>query len=156
VASIGRTAYPRFNRAVPVGELHEAFTSTAGKIAWAREQTRTPEHLLALAGSPAGQQAQGVLGGRPGLGGIGEEALTGIGGQTRQTLNCLRRPAGPAFRVMLPVSVGRQARDLCPYRLRLLRPCTPGMTSWLPATLLASRAPPKGRGGHEPSCRRSR
>ena len=51
---------------------------------------------------------------------------------------------------------GRQARDLCPYRMKLLRLCTHGMKSWLPATLLASRAPPKGRGGHEPSCRRSR
>jgi hypothetical protein len=30
---------------------------------------------------PAGQQAQGVLGGRPWLGGVGEEALAGIGGQ---------------------------------------------------------------------------
>jgi Domain of unknown function (DUF4158) len=48
VASIERTAYPRFKRAVPVRELHEAFTPAAGEIAWAREQTRTPEHLLAL------------------------------------------------------------------------------------------------------------
>jgi Domain of unknown function (DUF4158)/Tn3 transposase DDE domain len=48
VASIERTAYPRFKRAVPVRELHEAFTPVAGEIAWAREQTRTPEHLLAL------------------------------------------------------------------------------------------------------------
>jgi Domain of unknown function (DUF4158) len=48
VASIGWTAYPRFNRAVPVQELLEAFTPAAGEIAWAREQTRTPEHLLAL------------------------------------------------------------------------------------------------------------
>jgi len=39
------------------------------------------------AGSPAGQQAQGVLGGRPRLGGVGEEALTGIGGQ-RERLEC--------------------------------------------------------------------
>src|SRR6266568_3577028 len=39
------------------------------------------------AGSPAGQQAQGVLGGRPGLGGVGEEALAGIGGQ-RERLAC--------------------------------------------------------------------
>lgn len=31
-----------------VRELHEALTPTAGEIAWAREQTRTPEHLLAL------------------------------------------------------------------------------------------------------------
>jgi Domain of unknown function (DUF4158) len=29
-------------------ELHEAFTPTAGEIAWAREQTRTPERLLTL------------------------------------------------------------------------------------------------------------
>jgi len=48
VASIERTAYPRFKRAVPVRGLHEAFTPAAGEIAWAREQTRTPEHLLAL------------------------------------------------------------------------------------------------------------
>src|SRR6266851_7181528 len=39
------------------------------------------------AGSPAGQQAQGVLGGRPRLGGVGEEALTGIGSQ-RERLEC--------------------------------------------------------------------
>jgi hypothetical protein len=48
VASIKRTAYPRFTPAVPVREPHEAFTPAAGEIAWAREQTRTPEHLLAL------------------------------------------------------------------------------------------------------------
>jgi hypothetical protein len=28
--------------------LHEAFRPAAGQIAWAREQTRTPEHRLAL------------------------------------------------------------------------------------------------------------
>src|SRR5512142_1553241 len=33
---------------MPVRELHEAFTPTADEVAWAREQTRTPEHLLAL------------------------------------------------------------------------------------------------------------
>jgi hypothetical protein len=31
--------------------------------------------------SPAGQQVQGVLSGGSGLGGVGEEALTGVGGQ---------------------------------------------------------------------------
>jgi hypothetical protein len=31
---IGRTAYPRFKRAVPVRELREAFTPAAGEIAW--------------------------------------------------------------------------------------------------------------------------
>jgi hypothetical protein len=48
VASIERTAYPRFKQAVPVREMHEASTPAAGEIAWAREQTRTPEYLLAL------------------------------------------------------------------------------------------------------------
>lgn len=48
MASIERTAYPRFKRAVPVRELREALTPTAGEIAWAREQTRMPGHLLAL------------------------------------------------------------------------------------------------------------
>ena len=48
MASIERTAYPRFKRVVPVRELHEAFTPAVGEIAWARKQTRTPEHLLAL------------------------------------------------------------------------------------------------------------
>jgi hypothetical protein len=48
LALIGRTAYPRFKRAVPVRELREAFTPAAGEIAWAREQARAPEHLLAL------------------------------------------------------------------------------------------------------------
>lgn len=48
MASIERTASPRFKRAVPVRELHEAFTPTADEVAWAREQTRTAEHLLAL------------------------------------------------------------------------------------------------------------
>ena len=48
MASIERTAYPRFKRAVSVRELHEAFTPTADEIAWAREKTRTEEHLLAL------------------------------------------------------------------------------------------------------------
>src|SRR6266581_2155875 len=37
--------------------------------------------------SPAGQQAQGVLGGRPRFGGVGEEALGGVGSQ-RERLEC--------------------------------------------------------------------
>jgi hypothetical protein len=48
LAWMERTAYPRFKRAVPVRELREAFTPAAGEIAWAREQARAPEHLLAL------------------------------------------------------------------------------------------------------------
>ena len=37
--------------------------------------------VLRGAGSPAGQEAQGVLGGRPRLGGVGEETPARIGGQ---------------------------------------------------------------------------
>src|SRR4051794_40025834 len=48
---------------------------------------RTRMAVVRGAGSPAGQQAQGVLGGRPGLGGVGQEALTGIGGR-RERLEC--------------------------------------------------------------------
>lgn len=48
MASIERTAYPRFKRTVSDRELHESFTPRRGEIAWARENTRTPEHLLAL------------------------------------------------------------------------------------------------------------
>lgn len=48
MASIERTAYPRFKRAVTARELHGSFTPSLGEIEWARELTRSPEHLLAL------------------------------------------------------------------------------------------------------------
>ncbi len=48
MASIERTAYPRFKRTVTARELHESFTPSLGEIDWARELTRSPEHLLAL------------------------------------------------------------------------------------------------------------
>jgi TnpA family transposase len=48
VASIDRTAYPRFKRVVSARELAEAFTPTMDEIAWARGRTQTEQHLLAL------------------------------------------------------------------------------------------------------------
>jgi hypothetical protein len=48
VASIERTAYPRFRRAVSARELQESFTPGLVEIQWARERTRSAEHLLAL------------------------------------------------------------------------------------------------------------
>ena len=48
MASIERTAYPQLKRSVSACELHESFTPDLGEIAWARELTRSPEHLLAL------------------------------------------------------------------------------------------------------------
>jgi hypothetical protein len=48
LASIDRTAYPRFKRAVSVRELAEVFTPTPDEIAWARGKTQNQHHLLAL------------------------------------------------------------------------------------------------------------
>lgn len=48
MASIERTAYPRFKRTVTARNLHGSFTPSLGEIEWARELTRSPEHLLAL------------------------------------------------------------------------------------------------------------
>jgi TnpA family transposase len=48
LASIDRTAYPRFKRVVSARELAEAFTPTPEEIAWARAKTQRDEHCLAL------------------------------------------------------------------------------------------------------------
>jgi hypothetical protein len=48
VASIDRTAYPRFTRLVSTKELSEAFTPTTDEIAWARGRTQNDQHLLVL------------------------------------------------------------------------------------------------------------
>jgi hypothetical protein len=48
LASIDRTAYPRFKRVVSARELAEAFTPTPDEITWARGRTQSDEHFLAL------------------------------------------------------------------------------------------------------------
>lgn len=48
MASIDRTAYPRFKRVVSARELAESFTPTAEEITWARGRTQTEGHLLSL------------------------------------------------------------------------------------------------------------
>lgn len=48
MASIERTAYPRFRRSVSARELNESFTPGLGEIEWASGLTRSPEHCLAL------------------------------------------------------------------------------------------------------------
>ncbi|MEW2386321.1 DUF4158 domain-containing protein [Micromonospora sp. NPDC047707] len=48
MASIERTAYPRLKRMVSARELHDAFTPMVDEVGWARERTRSPQHLLAL------------------------------------------------------------------------------------------------------------
>ncbi len=48
MASIERTAYPRFKRFLSARELHVFYTPQPEEIAWAREQARSDGHLLAL------------------------------------------------------------------------------------------------------------
>jgi hypothetical protein len=48
LASIDRTAYPRFKRVVSARELAEAFTPAPEEITWARGRTQSDEHFLAL------------------------------------------------------------------------------------------------------------
>ena len=48
MASIDRTAYPRFKRVVSARELAKAFMPTADEVEWARAKTATEQHLLAL------------------------------------------------------------------------------------------------------------
>ncbi|WP_214323656.1 DUF4158 domain-containing protein [Nonomuraea sediminis] len=48
MASIDRTAYPRFARAIGVRELAEVFTPTADEVEWARGKSQDDQHLLAL------------------------------------------------------------------------------------------------------------
>lgn len=48
MASIERTAYPRFRKAVPARELHEVFTPSPAEVRWARETARTEANLLVL------------------------------------------------------------------------------------------------------------
>lgn len=48
MASIDRTAYPRFKRVVSARELSEAFTPTPDEADRARGRTQTDQHFLAL------------------------------------------------------------------------------------------------------------
>ncbi|WP_406276572.1 Tn3 family transposase [Nocardia sp. NBC_00881] len=48
MASIDRTAYPRFKRAVSGRELAESFTPAPDEVTWAQGKTQTESHLLAL------------------------------------------------------------------------------------------------------------
>lgn len=48
MASIERTAYPRFKKVVSARELYEVFTPTPAETAWAREATRKGDNLLVL------------------------------------------------------------------------------------------------------------
>ena len=48
MASIDRTAYPRFKRVISARELAESFTPTPGEVEWARGRTQNDQHFLAL------------------------------------------------------------------------------------------------------------
>ncbi|MBF6047911.1 Tn3 family transposase [Streptomyces sp. NRRL B-1677] len=48
MASVERTAYPRFKRTITCRGLHDSFAPGASEVAWARGKARSPEHLPAL------------------------------------------------------------------------------------------------------------
>ena len=48
MASIERTAYPRFKRQVSARELRDVYTVSPDEIEWAQGLTRSDEHLLSL------------------------------------------------------------------------------------------------------------
>ena len=48
MASVGRTAYPRFRRFMSARELYVFYTPAAEEIAWARENASSDQHLLGL------------------------------------------------------------------------------------------------------------
>jgi hypothetical protein len=48
VASIDRTAYPRFKRSISVRELREAYSPSLDELEWARQMTDGDEALLSL------------------------------------------------------------------------------------------------------------
>ncbi|WP_322755905.1 hypothetical protein [Frankia sp. Cas3] len=59
MASIERTAFPRFRKVVSAWELHEAFTPSAAEVRWGRQTARTEANLLVLMGS--GGQPRGAV-----------------------------------------------------------------------------------------------
>lgn len=48
MASIDRTAYPRFKRVVSGRELAESFTPSVEELAWAQTRTQSDQHFLTL------------------------------------------------------------------------------------------------------------
>ena len=48
MASIDRTAYPRFKRSISVRELREAYSPSLDELEWARQMTDSDEALLSL------------------------------------------------------------------------------------------------------------
>jgi len=48
MASVERTAYPRFRRFMSARELHVFYTPVPEEITWARENAGSDEHLLGL------------------------------------------------------------------------------------------------------------
>ena len=48
MASIDRTAYPRFKRTISVRELREAYSPSLDALEWARQMTDSEEALLSL------------------------------------------------------------------------------------------------------------
>lgn len=85
MASIERTAYPRFRRVVTAREL-AGLSPAAGEVAWAKERTRSDAHLLALVLSLKCFQRLGYF---P----VADEVPEAVVGHVRR---CLELPEGTA------------------------------------------------------------
>jgi hypothetical protein len=92
VASIERTVYPRFKRAVSDRELLEPFTPGLAEIEWMRELTRSPEHCLALAVWLKSFQRLGYF---PDLFEVPLAVVEHVRGYLGATLSRQRNPAKP-------------------------------------------------------------
>lgn len=49
MASVDRTAYPRFKPSISERELRQAYSPSLAEVEWARDLTDTDDHLLSLA-----------------------------------------------------------------------------------------------------------
>ena len=97
MASIERTAYPRFKRFMSARELHVFYTPQPDEIVWAREAAGSDEHLLALV---VLLKAFNRLGYFPVLDEVPAEVVGHIRGRGRSPPTRSRRP--PAGRTTRP------------------------------------------------------
>jgi len=109
VASIDRTAYPRFKRSISVRELREAYSLSLDELEWARQMTDSDEALLSLTMCLKCCQRLGYFA-------RFDEVPASIAGHLRQELG-LHESVNPAT---VPDKTVRNHRGLVRHRLGLV------------------------------------
>jgi hypothetical protein len=109
VASIDRTAYPRFKRSISVRELREAYSPSLDELEWARQMTDSDEALLSLTMCLKCCQRLGYFA-------RFDEVPASIAGHLRQELG-LHESVNPAA---VPDKTVRNHRGLVRHRLGLV------------------------------------